>query len=208
MASTLDSLTDITRAKVAYADQEFDRAKEILEDILRARPHRIDAKLLLGQVHKELGKLAEARDLFQEALKTDSKNVRAAKGLAATYEELGQEDLAVAYWQRASSLDRDDASIWRKLGLAQYKTGNTTGAMTALSQSLALDNNQADLAGLVGDLAAGRATRTPAVPGMPAGMGQRGQGLGSPNYGLPSWANSYPGMHSRNVITPSGIVPR
>lgn len=211
-------LDALSRAKIAYADRDLTQSEKLLRDILRKTPGDLGATLLLARVTHDLGRAAEAARLYKRVLQANGKSFTAAQGLAEIHEAAGQSDMAISYWQRASALKRDDPTLWRKLGMAQVKAGDSRGAFTSLSQSLALDRSQSDLAVFVGDLAAGRATKPTSAPGLgipevpevprpgapfgglggSGGFGGNGNGAG----GNPAWAHGRPN-HSGQPNQPS-----
>jgi hypothetical protein len=53
-------------------------------------------------------------------------------------------------------MKKDDPRIWRELGLAQEKSGDTMAALFTIRQSLKLDPGQEDLLRLLNDLGTSR----------------------------------------------------
>lgn len=157
-------LDRLSQAKIAFAERDFARAEELLKDTADR-----GERLFLGRILLARGRLAEARAIFAAAFKEDAKNPEASRGLAAAYLALGQADLAVIYAERAANLLKDDPTVWRELGLAQEKKGDSMGALASFQRSLELDRDQADLNRLVQELLTGKNPF-----GETAGPGRRG----------------------------------
>lgn len=163
-----DPLTD---AKVAIAEGDFASAENLLRKILKDQPGDLSAKVFLGRVLRQRGRLSEARDIFGAILKADPKNCEATRGLGSVYQAERQFQLAVVYFSRAAQLKRDDPQIFRELAFAQEAAGDSMGALSSLQESLKLDPGQSDLMTLQGELALGGARNPleglPDLPKMP-----------------------------------------
>jgi predicted Zn-dependent protease len=153
----------LDQARAAYLDRDFASAEKILRDLLRDHSGDRKARLLLGRLLADRGRLAEAKDSFEALVKVDPKDVEALRGLGQALRSLGQAGAAARTLQSAVDLRKDDPSLWRELGLAQRDAGDTFGAFSSVQKSLALDPEQADLQLLLGELA--RPTVEPALPG-------------------------------------------
>lgn len=149
----------LAEAKALFANRKYLEAGRLL----RAIPDP-EARLLLGRTLVERGRLAEAREIFSDALKSDPLNVEALRGLAAAIRGLGQKDMAALLYRRAADADPKNPLAWKELGLCQRENGDAMGALASLQQSLALDRDQADLIALLSELA----TAPSAAPRFPA----------------------------------------
>jgi tetratricopeptide (TPR) repeat protein len=157
-------------AKLAFADRDFARAKNLLEELLKSDWKNVSARLLLGRVLYEQGRLVAARETFTAVLKEEKDNEEAVRGLAGTYEALNQPDLAAVWWQRAVALNKGrDAEPHLRLARVLSKS-DFADAMAALEQARAIDPKREDVEALFQEILAAQAT--PAnPPGVPrAGM--------------------------------------
>ncbi len=163
----------LKEAKVAFVDGDFARAEKNLRTLSGN-----DARILLGRVLLERGRCDEASRIFGALLKEDPRSFEATCGLATASGRLGQGDLAVASWRRATELRSTDARVWRELALGQREKGDSLGALSSAQRSLALDPDEGDLSGLLTELALGGANPSrapggagrgtwPFVPGLP-----------------------------------------
>lgn len=149
-------------ARAAYLRHWLSEAEMTLRDVLRDRPDDRDARLLLGRVLVDRGRLLEARATFESVLKEDAKDVDALRGLARALVGLKQAPTAVAQLRTAVGFRGEDPGLWKELGLAQRDAGDAMGAFASLQKSLELDPEQADLSALLPDL-----LQAPSVPGLP-----------------------------------------
>ncbi len=148
----------LTLAKAAFADRDYARAETLLREMLKALPDHRGARVFLGRVLVERGRLLEARDLLSGVLKDDPKDYEATRAMAAALRGLGQRDLAAASLQRAAQLDggRTDPGLYKELGILERERGDALAALTALQQSLSLDPNQEDLRTVLAELGTGK----------------------------------------------------
>jgi serine/threonine-protein kinase len=108
----------------------LDRAPEWIELARKACRRAIELNDLLSAVHVTLGLLdsgtgryAEAIAEFESALKLDPVSAEAYRGLASTYEALGQLDRAESTYERAIELRPDDWSSHNQLGVFHFRRG-------------------------------------------------------------------------------------
>jgi len=157
-------------AKLAFADRDFARAGNLLEELLKSDSKNVSARLLLGRALYEQGRLAAARETFSAILKEEKDNEGAVRGLAGTYEALNQPDLAAAWWQRAVALNNSkDPEPHKRLAQVLLKKGDHAGAMAALQQARAIDPKREDVEALFQEILTAQA-----VPGGPAGISRPG----------------------------------
>lgn len=171
-------------ARAAYLAHDGATAEGILRDILRDRPDDRDARLLLGRVLTDRGRLAAARESFETVLKAHGKDVDALRGLGQVLRASGEGGPAVRMLQTAVDLRKDDPSLWKELGLAQRDAGDSFGAFSSIQKSLTLDPEQADLSTLLGELA--QSPVAPALPGQThrSGFEPATPSIPDPNRGL------------------------
>lgn len=157
----------LSSAKVAFVDRNYTRAEEMLKG-MSGDP---EARALLGRVLLELGRAKEANDVFSELVKRDSKTFEWIRGLAQSFKDLGQNEFALIYWQRAAELRGDDLVVQKELSAAQ--------------RSMAMPQNPAQVPGVPGD------------PSSPAGFGRPSRSgdpfsLGAPKPQAPDPTRHFP----------------
>lgn len=92
------------------AEREYRRIAELL-------PREGEPRFRLGLIALRLGRWAEARDAFEQALTLGGRRASALYNLALAAEALGDLDAADAALSEAVVLARDDARIWTGWGL-------------------------------------------------------------------------------------------
>jgi tetratricopeptide (TPR) repeat protein len=161
------------RARVAYAERSLVEAERLAREHLRTGVVGRADRLFLARILTERGRLEEARTLAEAALKEDPRDPAAHRTLAAVYRGMGQADLALVHLHRAAALRKDDALVWRELGLLQREKGDLLGALSSLQQALTLDPGQSDLSLIISELATGKDGLAGLVPASAAGAGAR-----------------------------------
>ncbi len=77
----------ITLAKGAMYSQQFERAADRLQTILRLQPSNLEAKLLLAEAYERMGQKADAVQWYQESLKSVD-NPQARQEISKRIEQL------------------------------------------------------------------------------------------------------------------------
>ncbi len=112
------------------------------EEAVALSPRLQPAQVVLGRALWLSGDLAGARAAFDEALRLRPSDVTALLGAAAASSQLGFGDSAVAYAQRAVTIDPQNASAWLVLARTFAATGRTVEAEEALSRARSLEAAQ------------------------------------------------------------------
>lgn len=99
----------LREARVAYENEQYDRAMALLNDVLKQRADFIPALLFRGQLLYEIAEYDEAKAVYEEVVKLDPNNYHALDTLAwlmATCEmdSLRNGKKAVEYAERAAEL--------------------------------------------------------------------------------------------------------
>lgn len=144
-------------AELAIERGAFAEATPRLEAILRADPDDAGALVKLGVVRVRAGRLDEALALFQKAVARAPANAEALLDLAGVLAKSGRPAEAIPYFERAIRAGGATTVALNGLGFARLESGDSTGALRALRESLAREPRQAQVAEVVADL--GRGTR-------------------------------------------------
>jgi tetratricopeptide (TPR) repeat protein len=176
---------EIARSRLVTArlsvnpDEYFKEAEAYLKEY----PADWGTRLELAGEYGKRGKHAAALPHYQAALKDRPRDVNILLGAARACGLLNQHDLAVSYFEEASRVDPKNARVFRELGMALHRKGDTTRAIDALQKSLTLDPNQRDLTSLINRIAQGKTAgavppgappRPPGFPGAPTPAGMPG----------------------------------
>jgi tetratricopeptide (TPR) repeat protein len=84
--------------------------------------------------------LDQARKAYQQALKLDPKCVPAYRGLARTYEQLGDHDRIVATYQSGLKANSGEPTLWFELGMYHARKKQWQPAVENLQKAAELDS--------------------------------------------------------------------
>lgn len=126
------------RAQEALEHGDLARARQQLEEALRADEHHADAQTLLGFTLGQQGDLASALPHLERAiaLRPDSSNAHYHLGVALWYS--GSQARAVTELQQSVSLDPAAGESYAFLGAVLRDRNDWTGARHALQRAIAL----------------------------------------------------------------------
>jgi len=101
---------------------DYDRAQIELEQAAALAPDSAEIRYFLGRVYYTKNIFPLARREFEAALKLDPTYMKAYDNLGLTLEAVGENEAAVANWQRAIQLceEQDLTSEWPLINLAAY----------------------------------------------------------------------------------------
>ena len=120
----------------AGAQRELDEFQR-----LRAGQQQADQVSILMQRAERsmsLGNADEARELFQQVIRQDAKNVSAHLHLGLAYEQLGRGPLAEAMFRKVLELQPDHAEAHLNLGLKLAASGRFEAALASMTEALRL----------------------------------------------------------------------
>lgn len=129
---------------LAYADGQFEKAREYLQQVLTGVPRYLPAQILMGAVNYQLGNLEQADSLFSEILSGNPENTQVRKMLAATRIRREQPDDAVSLLEPLAAESGNDGETLSLVGRARLQAGETEEGLMLLEQGARLDpGNQA-----------------------------------------------------------------
>ncbi len=100
-----------------YLDREdYTRAEEIYNDLIKLFPENSYAHYLLGVTYKYWKKYKESVEIFERVIKMDSDNKKALFELASTYEQTGSFEKSILTFKRLLNLDPDNSIALNYLG--------------------------------------------------------------------------------------------
>ena len=95
------------------------------------------------------GKIEAARKIFEDVFRKDPKNVEAVRGLAFCARDDGDDETALGYLHKLTTLASKDRAAWRQLALCANRLGRDMEALSASQTALALapegDRGMSDL---------------------------------------------------------------
>ena len=145
-------------ATLAMAGQDFKRARELCQTLLRMAPDNVRVLILAGQAELSLNSLTQAEALLGKAVALEPKNNAARKLLAAVYLRNGQADKALAALKPALDGPVADAQALSLAGQAYAARGDTKRAeqLQAQAASLQPDDRRLKTTRAIGNLAKGK----------------------------------------------------
>jgi tetratricopeptide (TPR) repeat protein len=129
----------LARARIEWAQQRFEAARQSLASVLTLAPDEPDAIRLLGMVAQRLGNHPKAIDCFKQVLATCPKDADLRIGLGISLFEHGEADEALTHFRQACELEPASTSAWFNLGEALGRQAHTEQAVAALRRALELD---------------------------------------------------------------------
>jgi tetratricopeptide (TPR) repeat protein len=106
---------------------------------VRQSPESLHARMNLGKVLFQMGRVKEAAGQFEAVLERSPHYVDALNNLAAAYAKLGRLDDARRAFARATAIRPDHPQAWFNLGFLLIKKGDLAEAREALERARALD---------------------------------------------------------------------
>jgi predicted O-linked N-acetylglucosamine transferase (SPINDLY family) len=100
-----------------------------------------EAWFLLGAAEHLCGRLANALDAFDCAVRLAPQHVQAANARAAMLSLLGRPDQALAQYERAHALDPQDARILVNMAIVLEQAGRSAAALQRYDQAIAIDKD-------------------------------------------------------------------
>jgi tetratricopeptide (TPR) repeat protein len=98
------------------AGRQFDRAISAFNRARDIAPEQAETYFGLGVAYKTAGRLREAIDAFEMAVRRDPKNANALTQLAETLYSAGEANRAVTILQQAIGINRRDPQLYYTLG--------------------------------------------------------------------------------------------
>lgn len=139
------NLADLSaQGKSALANQRFDQAAKLYEQIVELDPLSAEARSNFGFALYMSGNYQPAIAQFQKALALDPRLDRAQILLALTYFDSGEFNRAVPLLEKAYQTRKDDPVIVAHLGLAYLRQNKDDKALAVLTHWAELEPNSAD----------------------------------------------------------------
>lgn len=138
------ALENIDRAMAVI---EGDAADDVAPETLAAwQEQAAELPMLRGQIFSDAGRFEEAQAVFQAMLAENPNDVEAARNLAATQMQMGNEEAALATYERLLSNPSLGAADFYQIGIGFYQSGDYARAADAFRAGV--DRNPRDRDGL------------------------------------------------------------
>jgi len=139
MAGRMPNLSRMQRqAFDSFQQGDLDRTERLCAGILEYRPQDFDALHLLGMLHFQRHRLAEALRFLSAALKINSGSVDAMSNLGLALDATGRHEEAIASYRTALRLAPDHPEILYNLANACLELGRTDEALSGYDSALAV----------------------------------------------------------------------
>ena len=87
------------------ARKSYLRALEMCDKILSLSPDDVEARVKLGIILAESGRIDESENVFKEALRLKPWSIEALRNLGALYGNSGNFDKAILVWEKILAID-------------------------------------------------------------------------------------------------------
>ncbi|MBV1799208.1 M48 family metalloprotease [Siccirubricoccus sp. G192] len=134
------------RAIALFRSGRTDAALELLEGLLREEPGSPWLRELQGQILFEAGRLRQAIPVLREAVRLAPGEPLIRLALGRALMEAGEAPLlraAVGEFEASLRMERDNAFVWRQLGIAEGRLGRMPRADIALAEEAMLEGDYA-----------------------------------------------------------------
>lgn len=121
--------------------------------VLGVDPENLRALNLAGTLLADLGRGLESRTRFAEMERLGGESFESVYGLGRAYEAMHDNNNARQYYEKALTMNTNDAVVLRRLGLVHQAEGQLDQAQSYLRRSLELNSNEKAFAALVDILA-------------------------------------------------------
>jgi tetratricopeptide (TPR) repeat protein len=124
-------------ANQAHDQGDYQRAANLLEEMLRIDPTRTEALTNLGNAYEKLNRLDEAEKAHRDCLANRPNNHLAWTNLGVVYERQGKQDAAMECYLKATEVNPNFWGAWMKLGLAYRKRQDHQQAVVSFKHAIA-----------------------------------------------------------------------
>jgi tetratricopeptide (TPR) repeat protein len=154
----------LSLARDHYRNKEFDKADDLLREVLPHTEGFADVHDMLGVIAHSRGHLLQAADYFERAVRINPSYTEALLNLAVTYNDLGRYEAAQQMQAKANTLRAQGplkldpfakgkiANMHADVGLAYAESGMLDNAIEELQKAVQLCPGFADLRTRLGTL--------------------------------------------------------
>ena len=123
---------------------QLDDARLGYEQLLLTEPANAEALNLLGVLHLQQGRTAQATAVLGQAVRYRPDRSDIHNNFGNALRASGDRDGAIAAWEKALSLNGTDADAWCNLGVARIEGGDVQAAVAAWQRAIESDPAHAD----------------------------------------------------------------
>ena len=130
--------TVLLDTRMAFAKEDFKKARELTQALLRLAPNSSEILYLAGAIEQQLGAVVLAESHFAKALQINPDLQAARRHLAQVYLQVGQPARALDILQPLMAAGTPDATLYALAGMAYLSVGNPVSAEQAFRQALSI----------------------------------------------------------------------
>lgn len=123
---------------------EYKSAIPLLQQVITAAPQWAEAHFLLATAYHELGRLAQAIQAYQTAIRIDASLTAAMTNLGLAYQQNGELLKAAETYKKVIRHHRDLAVVFSNLGVVQESQHDMKAAVESYQSALQIDPGYAD----------------------------------------------------------------
>lgn len=127
----------ITYAHFLAAKDGPIRGEKYLLELIRSFPYTSEYRIALAEYYKSLEKFSEASEVYMQVYTSDTKNKKAAYGLAECYRAMNNAELAQKFYNVASVLDPSDVEPLFSNAKLLLETASGREAKAKIQQAIA-----------------------------------------------------------------------
>ncbi len=135
----IDVSQSLNQALQVFNEGNFEKARQLCQQILRAEPSHHFALYLMGLGAHRSGKIDEAIETINKALVIKPDFIEAHSNLGNVYKSAGRFDEAIASYQKAISLKPDYVEAHYNLGNALRDKGNLSEAVLSYQKVISIN---------------------------------------------------------------------
>lgn len=128
-------------AKLYYYVEDLDKAKELVLKEIDENPTVVAGYLLLAEIYIKENEVNKAKQQYIKAIQIDRKNIDAMFGIAYIALQNDQYDMALDQYEKVKEIDVNNQEVYRLMGDAYRKLGQSQLAIANYKQFLELSPN-------------------------------------------------------------------
>ncbi|MEM1328906.1 MAG: tetratricopeptide repeat protein [Bacteroidota bacterium] len=132
------TLTKVKLAKAYKYDEQYDKARKIVEAIIRRQPENASALSVLGQIEQQEEQTERAHKLFLKVAKLMPENAAAHNNVGSTAMILERYEESIQHYKKAIQLKPKWATPLREMARSYDKLGDAKTALSLLQKAIQL----------------------------------------------------------------------
>lgn len=131
-------------AKIEFLEGDYEEAKSQAYAAISLDPENSRHKVLLAFIHLRMSERGMAREVLNSVLEDNPTDGLTWHDIGLIFTELDDSNEAAVAFERATSLDQQNADAWRELGRRRLNLEQYSEAKSAFERAVALEPNNSD----------------------------------------------------------------